>query len=490
MIDLVNLPSDVEAERSVLGVCFLSDSTKAVVTGSLSEGHFTDNRNKLVFRAMKELNEKGLPLDSTTMLDQLIQDKSDEEVGGTDYLLCLVDGVVSADNADHYIKILKDLYTLRNYLLEIQSIEKEYASGPIKDAGTFVSVSHSKLTTIANSRPVEEFKTANDYAEAVRTQLQTMSSSSNGKLLGVDTGYEKLNVYTHGWKPGELIIVAGRPSMGKTAFALNLAYNGAVSSDVPVAIFSAEMDGLSLMKRIYACRAMVSMEHIQTGYLSSSEKVKIASAYEEIKDTKIYIDDTPNISLGDLVAKATKLKATKPDLGLIVIDYLGIIGVETGKKNDSREREVALITKTLKSLARDLNVPIILICQINRKAEDNDGNRPQMSNLRESGSIEADADIVCLLYNEDYYLKTGASIRKKGFKSQEGENKYQAPQPKQIQADGGACISEVIVAKNRNGKTGTVKLIFSKEWSRFDNTTKEYDEAEAKFASGDSSYLE
>ena len=322
-------------------------------------------------------------------------------------------------------------------------------------------------------------KSAGEVANAVGARIQQSSTSDVRGLLGVDSGYRSLNEFTHGWQKGDFIILAARPSVGKTALGLNFAFNAAAKSKCTVAFFSLEMSAEKIMERLIACRSSVSNERIMQGYADAQEKVKIQNAIDEIGRTSIYFDDSPDSKLGDIISKATKLKAQHEDLGLIVIDYLGRIRVSDRPSMDQRQQEVSYVSGSLKQLARSLKVPVICLAQLNRDVEKNPGDkRPQLSNLRESGSLEQDADVVMLLYRADYYTDLGISLEKKKKFGQQKEEEPEQPEPKKTSSD----VSEVslTIAKNRNGRTGEVKLIFQKNYSRFSDPTRDYQNRQAE----------
>lgn len=498
MAKVIALPSNVEAERAVLGALMMDPAALAIGVSSLTEDSFSevDPRNRLVFRAIKELSDRHVPVDPQTVTDELINLKLDKDSGAPDYLMTLVDSSISPDNVDHYIKIVKQQAVLRNFLLTLKGIQDEYNSGGIADIDDFLMKANQEITTVTAARSVGDFKPAREVASAVSVKLQQASSASTDGVTGVPTGYRRLNRITHGWQKEDLIIVAARPSMGKTALAMNFAFNAASRGGVPVAFFSLEMNNTLIMERLIANRACVSNDSIQTGFLKTAERVKIASAIEEISKTQLYLDDTPNSMLGDIIAKATKLKAAHPDLGLIVIDYLGRIRTTTDGQVDSRQQEVSFISGSLKTMARQLHVPVIVVCQLNRNVEDTENKVPMLSNLRESGSIEQDADQVLLLYRSDYYTNLGQKANaKKGWGSDRnkfGNQQQQAPAapavdptapkaPEFEDKSGNPSVMKILVAKNRNGQTGDFSLIFSKSYSRFDDPTEGFEEAYAAY---------
>ncbi len=469
------LPYNLEAERAVLGTMLLDAPAAAIGVSALTENDFSDvdKRNRPVFKAISELAARRMPVDPQTVYNELVTLKLDQEAEAPDYLYTLVNEVISPENMNHYVKIVRDHSILRELLLKMREIEEDYSSGTIADINDFVMGANNKIAEIANRRSSGEFQSAAQISVAVRENIEVMRAREHNGLTGVDTGYEKLNVYTKGWQKEELIIVAGRPSMGKTALALNFAVNAAIRTNQTVGFFSLEMSDITVMQRIISARSLVPGEHIQVGMLTKDELMKVNDAINEISRTKLYIDSTPNALLGDITAKATTLKARFPDLCLIVVDYMGIIRTNSKGKNYSREQEVSLISSSLKMLARQLHVPVIVVCQLNRQVDSNEGKRPGLSNLRESGSIEQDADMVLLLHRDDYYESQGTK-RTRGYGQQ--QQQQEQPKPKKPTGPGDASVMNVNLAKNRNGKTGNITLIFSKAYSRFDDPTSEWED--------------
>ncbi len=479
MASVFQLPANVEAERTVLGSMMLSKDAAAVALGALEEEDFSniDPRNRLIFHAMIELNTSGRPIDTNTVLDELISLKFDKEVSN-EYLLELLNTVITPENVDDYIDMVHEQAVLRDYLLAMKDIQEEYAKG-VPAIGEFIEQSNDKITQIAQRRSVKGMKSAGEVANAVGARIQQSSTSDVRGLLGVDSGYRSLNEFTHGWQKGDFIILAARPSVGKTALGLNFAFNAAAKSNCTVAFFSLEMSAEKIMERLIASRSSVSNERIMQGYANAQEKVKIQNAIEEIGRTSIFFDDSPDSKLGDIISKATKLKAQHEDLGLIIIDYLGRIRVSDRPSMDQRQQEVSYVSGSLKQLARSLKVPVICLAQLNRDVEKNSGDkRPQLSNLRESGSLEQDADVVMLLYRADYYTDLGISVESKKKFGQQKEEEQEQPEARKTSSD----VSEVslTIAKNRNGRTGEVKLIFQKNFSRFCDPTRDYENRQAE----------
>ncbi len=460
---------NVEAERSVLGAMLMDPGAASFGLGSLTVDSFSDldPRNKLVFKAMYELADMGKPIDAQLVTDRLINSKTYNDAGGAEYLGVLIESQINPSNVDHYIRIIRDHQLLREYLKKMDEVELDYQNGQVDDIGAFLTRSTDGLQSIAAKRQVGEFKDAATVAEIVRNQIDQESRSSNKNLTGVDTGYTRLNKITHGWQKGNLIILAARPSVGKTALAINFAFNAATHrSGGSVAFFSCEMDNSSIMKRLLSAVSNVESDRLQTGDLDQKDREKIAAGIDLIKKTRMYFDDTPNPTVGEIVAKATKLKSAHPDLSLIIIDYLNII--QTEEKFDSKNVQIGKITMDLKELARTLELPVICLAQINRKAEDNPNGKPGLANLRDSGSIEQDADIVMILSRSDYGNK----------KKDPQAGSYLDNLNQQLEASKKAgkdkasmSIANLEIAKNRNGRTGDVTLVFSKSYSRFDNPT-------------------
>lgn len=481
MAELI-LPSNVEAERSVLGSALIDKSAADTVMASLSEDAFSgvDERNVLVFRAMNNLYVHHDTIDPQTVNNELVNMKIDKAAGGAEYLLELMNSQIVTDHVDHYIKIVKDQKVLREYLLALQDIQVDYSSGKVTNISDFLGECTMKLNDISNKRSVGSFRIAGEIAKEVNEKIIKEANRADKGLTGVDTGFSRLNDITNGWKKGELIILAARPSVGKTALALNFALNAAKYQDKKtVAFFSGEMSNDECMRRILSSESKVRLDDISKGKVRGDGFKKLSYAVKDIEQLKLYVDDTPNPKLGDIVAKTTKLKNKNPDLCLILIDYLNRI--KTDGKHDSRSTEIAEVTSTLKQLARDLNIPVVCLAQINRDAEENVNGVPSLSNLKESGAIEEDADIVMLLYNKAYYERAG---QKKSMGGKGGVSNYQAKLEEQLDAakkDGKSSmnnsITTVIVAKNRNGRSGKVSLLFSADYQKFDQLDLETEEA-------------
>ena len=476
MANTVILPNDVEAERTVLGAILLSPDIAEVALGSLSVDDFSDadSRNKILFEAMKEIHRIGSPIDVTTLNNYLVNAKLEKASGGYQYLYQLASSYLVPENIDFYINLIKEQAVLRDLLLKCREIETAYAAG-VGNISDFILRSNDAISEIAQRRTVSGMRSAGEIARVVVEKINKKKETSHS-VTGVSSGFAGINEYTHGWQKGDLIILAARPSVGKTALGMNFALNAAMTTRCPVAFFSLEMSAEQIMERLIASVSYINSKKIQLGNLTSQERLKINSAVNQISETQLYIDDTPNSKLGDIIAKATKLKKTHQDLALVVIDYLGRIRYSDKVDLSHQQQEVSFISGALKTLARSLNVPVICLAQLNRDVESNEKKIPSLANLRDSGSIEQDADICMLLYREDYYTSLGQTLGKKKMGGQSDEE--EAPKPgmsrEEKEANGDLSEVKVLIAKNRNGQVGTVELFFQKAFSKFSDPTQSY----------------
>lgn len=458
MLDV--LPHNIPAEKSVLGAMISSRDALIEASSGLVVEDFFDLKNQIVFGAILRVQDKREPVDVQTVTNELINSKEFEKIGGIEYLLEITESNIAPSNYKHYIDIVKDQAVLRNYLLQLKETINQYDKEEINDVSTFIGLTAEKILRKAESRKISSFETAESVANRVKADLNTIKITDEDGVTGLTTGYKRLNELTHGWQKSDMIILAARPSVGKTAFALNLCLNATLKTKKSVGIFSLEMPAEMLMMRLVANRSTVELGKIQTGKISQRDYVAIDKALSEIASTKLYIDDSPNIKLMDILSKARKLKMEHPDLALIMIDYIGLI--TTGnKKVESRQVEVSEISRQLKALARELEIPILVLCQLSRNVEQakTGGRKPVISDLRESGSIEQDADVIMLLSRPDYQNKDSSNM--KALTKDVNEP---------VINENGETISQVTVTvgKNRNGPIGDVKLIFTKTIGRFD----------------------
>lgn len=476
----IKLPHNTNAEKAILGAMLISSESLVDALGSLTvEDFYSGNRkHQIVFQAIRNVQNARRPVDFQTVAEELINLKELDNIGGIEFLLDLSNSAISFSNLDFYVKIVQEQALLRNLLLTMGEVIEEYETEKIDSISDFIADADRRISKIAEKRRISDFRTSKEITARVEEQMKLLSKANESGVTGVTTGYTKLNTYTHGFQRGNMIILAARPSVGKTALAINIALNAASKDHKPVAIFSLEMPAEQLIMRLIANQACVELDKIQTNILTSEERAKVRQGIANVANTPIYIDDTPGIRLMDIVAKAKKLKSANEEISMIVIDYIGLI--TTGaKKIESRQLEVSEISRTLKELARELKVPVLVIAQLSRAVEQRDNKRPMLSDLRESGSIEQDADVVLMLYRNDYYSATGQKT--KGPRKTENNAKsveyFQEQEKKVIEqsapGSGDASLVEVIVAKNRNGKIGKLPLIFFKSYGRFDNISPE-----------------
>lgn len=471
------LPHNTEAEKAVLGAMIRSNAKVSEAVAKLDvEDFFQENENhRAIFGAMYRLYNRGEPIDPQTITNELINSKELEVSGGPEYLMELADAVVTFENFDSYVKIVQDQAILRRFLNTLDGITAEYYSKDINEISDFLAKSEKKITEVTEKRRVGDFQKADQVASKLSEELANLKTAvSDDATTGTPTGFPKLNILTHGFQKGELIILAARPGVGKTALSLNLAYNATTHGDVPVAYFSLEMPANMLFKRLVAADADVKFDSLITGFgLTPNMRLKLQQSCERLAQKRIYIDDTSGIKLLDLVAKCRKLKAREPDLGLIVVDYIGLVTTNQKTKSESRQLEVQMISQTLKKLALDLKVPVIGVAQLNRNVEMRQGGEPQLSDLRESGSIEQDADIVLMLH-ETKLDQDNSSKPKNVFEKQ--DQAVKEAQQKVINKNGEETkLVTILVRKNRSGRMGRVPLLFRKDYCRFDSLSEEAD---------------
>ena len=432
------LPHDLAAEQSVLGSVFISPESLITLADKLTPDDFYKPANKIVFKTMLSLFEKGEPIDATTMVSALTNQGKIKEIGGLNYIVELVNSTPTSKNVEHYANLVKEKATLRKVIAGLsESISSAY-QGDVSISDIIAKTEKSMLD-ISNQNAGTGFRNVADILDTHMQMVETRSQT-DGVVTGLSTGFVGLDKITTGLHEDNLIILAARPAMGKTALALNIAQYIAVKEKKPVAIFSLEMGAESLIERMLAAEGMVEGYHLKTGNLSVEEWSRLVHAQGNLYDAPIFVDDTAGIRISEIRSKARKLAQEMGGLGVIIIDYLQLI---TGSKGENRQQVVSEISRELKILAKDLKVPVIALSQLSRAVEQRQEKRPMLSDLRESGSIEQDADIVAFLYRDAYYQKEQAD-------SQEANN-----------------VTELILEKNRHGSLGTVKLYFHKEYTKF-----------------------
>lgn len=473
----VDLPHNTEAEKAVLGAMIRSNSIFMDFIYKLSEDDFYDeNENhRVIFAAMQRLNKAGIPVDSQTITNELINANQLEVSGAPEYLIDLADSIITFENIQTYLNIVLDQSLLRRFLRTIDTIRDEYYTKEISSISEFLSDADQRINNVTEKRRTSDFQSSKVITDELSKEFETLKSTNDDSAVtGTPTGFPRLNMLTHGFQKGEMIILAARPGVGKTALSLNLAFNAA-KMGVPVAYFSLEMPAKTLFKRLVSADAGVQFDSLLTGYgISQNVRLKLQQSCEALAKTKIFIDDTSGIQLADLVAKCRKLKKEQPELGLIVVDYIGLVSTNLKVKNESRQLEVQMISQTLKKLALELKVPVLGVAQLNRNVESR-GGEPQLSDLRESGSIEQDADIVLMLH-ESKLGEANDSSKKSVFEKQ--DQQVLEKQQEIAQKDGGpdTKIVNVIIVKNRSGKTGRVPLLFRKDYCKFDSPSRESEE--------------
>ena len=436
-------PHDIDAEQAVLGSMLTDKEAVNAAIESLKEDAFYREDNRIIFQAIVNLYSKSEPIDIITLKDELESMDKFEQVGGYEYLASLPDKVPTTANVQKYIKIVEEKSILRNLIKTANEII-ELGYDPTEDVEDIMDGAEKKIFDIMQSKNQKGYTPIKDVLVESFTKLEELYNRKQ-HITGVPTGFAELDYKTAGLHGSELILVAARPAMGKTAFALNLATNAALRGNAPVAIFSLEMSKDQLVNRILCSEAMVDSNKVRTGKLDEDDWVKLAGAIGPLSEAEMYIDDTPGISVMEIRTKCRKLKMEK-NIGLVVIDYLQL--VQGNKRTASREQEISEISRSLKILAKEINVPVIALSQLSRAVEQRPDHRPMLSDLRESGAIEQDADIVMFLYRDDYYNK-------------ESEKKD---------------IAEVIIAKQRGGQTGTVELLWMGNYTKFVNLERRFDD--------------
>lgn len=435
-------PHSVEAEQSVLGSIFLDTETVVNVLEYLEAVDFYKKSHQIIFDAIVRLYNRNEAIDVVTLANELENKGQLENVGGLDYLADLAIAVPTAANVEYYSKIVEEKSILRNLIRSATDIVKiGYEEGD--ELSTILDSAEHNILQVSERRNRSGFIRISDV---VATSLQNIEllAQQTGDITGVPTGYIALDKMTAGLQKEELIILAARPAVGKTAFALNIAQNVATKSNQVVAIFSLEMGAESLVNRMLCAEGNIDASNLRTGQLTEEEWSSLIMAMGALGQSKIFIDDTPGIRIAEIRAKSRRLKQEQGEIGLIVIDYLQLI---EGNSKENRQQEVSEISRQLKKLAKELKVPVIALSQLSRGVEQRQDKRPVLSDIRESGSIEQDADIVAFLYREDYYDREGSEENG----GEELDNN----------------IVEVIIEKNRSGARGTVKLLFKKEFNKF-----------------------
>lgn len=439
------LPHNLDAEKSVLGSMFLTKYALQKSMETLSNDSFFLDANGKIFDTISHLAESGVPIDITTVTAELDKRKILKQVGDVDYITEIVDYVPTAANIDEYINIVEDNAILRR-LIQVSTDITTSGYNSTESISDILDNAEKQILNVVKTRKSSEFRSIKDVLAKTQSDLEKLSQLS-GEITGIPTGFRDIDKITSGFHENELIIIAARPAMGKTAFALNLATNIAINTNKSVALFNMEMGAEQLAVRMLSSLGQIDQGKLRTGRLEHNDWKGVNEGISRLADTKFFIDDTPGMNIAEIRAKCRRLASSTAGLDIVIIDYLQLIS-GSAKYAGNRQQEVAEISRSLKTLAMELNIPIIALAQLSRSVEGREDKRPLLSDLRESGSIEQDADIVAFLYRDDYYNKEAA-------------------------IDENTSRSEFIFAKHRNGPTPTIDLIFKRNTSTFTNYNRD-----------------
>ena len=436
-----SMPQKIDAEQSILGSMFLSDNALQKILESLNKDMFYLESHKKIFETIKNLADKKSPIDITTVTAELDRKKILNQVGGVEYLTQIIASVPTAANADQYIKIIEEKFLRRN-LIEAGTDIANAGFSSTEEIGDILDDAEKRIFDVIRNRRGSEFKTIQDVLFKTQADLEKLSSMK-GEITGVPTGYRDIDKLTSGFHENELIIIAARPAMGKTAYALNMAVYMSLNAKKSVALFNMEMGAEQLISRMLSSVGQIELSKLRNGALEHSDWKRVNEAISRLADTKIFIDDTPGQTVSEMRAKCRRLANSPEGLDIVIIDYLQLIS-GSARYSGQRQQEVSEISRSLKTMAMELGIPVIALAQLSRSVEGREDKRPLLSDLRESGSIEQDADIVAFLYRDDYYNKESA-------------------------IDENTSKSEFIISKHRNGPTATINLLFKRNTSSFFN---------------------
>ena len=435
------IPNNIEAEQSVIGAMFLSKYAVQKAVETLTSDSFFLEKHGKIFNAIKDLNSKEIAIDITTLTSELKDQNILNEVGGVEYLSEILEQTPTAANIDYYIKIVEDKSILRNLINEATEIATLGYTNEFSVTET-LDKAESKILNVVKNRKSSEFKQMPEVLSNIQENLEKLANRK-GKISGISSGFYDLDYLTDGFHENELIIIAARPAMGKTALALNIATNVALKSKKSVIIYTLEMRAEQLATRMISSLGQIEAKKLQNGSLATKDWQRINEAMSQLSESNIYIDDSPGVTIGDIKAKSRRIACQDENLGLILIDYLTLIS-SNGRYQGNRQQEVSEISRALKTLALELKIPVVTLAQLSRTPELREDKRPVLSDLRESGSIEQDADVVAFIYRDDYYNK-------------------------EAKIDDNMSKTEIILRKNRNGRIGTAELLFKKNTLSFMN---------------------
>lgn len=434
-------PQNIDAEQSVIGALLIDSESLSKVIEIIGPEDFYRDGHRLIYETIIELSDRNEPVDLVTLCESLRQKDALEQVGGISYVATLTNVVPTSANVEHYARIVHEKALLR-HLIGVSSKIAGLGYEGGEDVDKLIDQAESMVFELSQRKTSKGIASMHDILLSTFEKIEFLYSNK-GDVTGVPTGFVDLDRMTSGLQPSDLIILAARPAMGKTAFCLNVAQNAAIKFKVPAAVFSLEMSKEQLAQRMLCAAAMVDQHKLRTGNLSEEDLTKLTKAVGPLSQAPIFIDDTPGITVMELRAKCRRLKA-EYDLGLIVIDYIQLM--QGSKRSENRQQEISEISRSLKSLAREINVPVIALSQLSRAVEATADKKPNLSHLRESGALEQDADIVAFIYREEYYIPES---EKKG-------------------------IAEIILAKHRNGPVGSVELGFLNEFTKFVNLDRSH----------------
>lgn len=448
------LPSDTELEQAVLGALMLEKDAYTTVCDLLKPECFYEPADRKIYEAIQSLGASQRPIDMLTVTEQLRADGTLEEVGGPAFVSALTMRVASAANVEYHARIVAQKYLARELISFAAEIEK-MAFDESNDVDDLLQEAEGRLFEISQRNVKKDVTQIDPVIGQAITQIQAAANRTSG-LSGLESGFHELDKLTSGWQNSDLIIIAARPAMGKTAFVLSMAKNMAINYNTPVAVFSLEMSNLQLVNRLISNVCELESEKIKSGQMTDREWDQLMARIKQLYGASLYIDDTPSLSIFELRTKARRL-VREHDVKIIIIDYLQLMNA-SGMRFGSREQEVSMISRSLKQLAKELNIPIIALSQLNRSVENRgdskEGKRPQLSDLRESGAIEQDADIVCFIHRPEYYLRSDTDAAGNDIRG----------------------LAEFIVAKHRSGRVDDVKMRFKAKYARFEN----WDDADAE----------
>ena len=433
-------PQSIESEISVLGCAFLEKTALDKILDEVTEDMFYSDANRIIFKAMKSLHDDSIPVDISTICNELDKTKSLSKVGGVEYITEIINSVPSTANLSYYIKIIFEKAVLRNLISKATNIQEDCYNEE-DNLVDIIERAESKILGVYNDKLGRDIRKIQDIIPEMQKTMESLAETKT-EFTGIRTGYYDFDEMTRGLQKRQVIIIAGRPGCGKSAFALNVALNAAINNKNSVAFFSLEMGAEEILKRMYGCVGKIDGDILKTGKFKNTDWKKFNEATSQLSDTKFFIDDTAGISVAEIRRKCRKLKNSDAGLDLVVIDYLQLMS-SSNKYAGQRVQEVGEISRDIKKLAMELEIPVIALAQLSRSVEQRKGgdNKPKLSDLRESGSIEQDADIVLFLHSEEYGKYDGNINRK----------------------------IELLVAKHRAGSTGSVDLVFKMNTGSFDN---------------------